>query len=51
MRRDVTVRSLKNLQHEVLIGKHKVIADEPSELGGDDAGPSPQMLLVGALGA
>jgi putative redox protein len=51
MRRDVTVRFLTNLQHEVLIGGHRLIADEPTALGGDDAGPGPQMLLVGALGA
>ena len=50
MRHDVSVRFLKNLQHEILIGKHKIIADEPAALGGDDAGPAPQMLLVGALG-
>jgi uncharacterized OsmC-like protein len=51
MRPDVTVRFLKNLQHEILIGKHRVIADEPATAGGDDAGPGPQMLLAGALGA
>lgn len=51
MRRDVTVRFQKNFQHEILIGKHKLIADEPTALGGDDVGPSPQMLLVGSLGA
>ena len=51
MRRDVTVRYMRNLQHEVLIGRHRLVADEPKTLGGDDEGPSPQMLLVGALGA
>ncbi len=51
MRHNVTVRYVRNLQHEVLIGGHRLVADEPKTLGGDDAGPGPQMLLVGALGA
>ncbi len=50
MRGDVTVRSLRNLQHEALIRGHTVLVDEPWELGGDDAGPTPQLLLLGALG-
>ncbi|MFQ5989322.1 MAG: OsmC family protein [Candidatus Methylomirabilales bacterium] len=51
MGHDVTVRFLRNLQHEVLMEGHRLVADEPKTLGGDDEGPSPQMLLVGALGA
>ncbi len=51
MQRDVIVRFLRNLQHEILIGDHRTVADEPKKLGGDDAGPGPQLLLVGALGA
>lgn len=50
MRGDVTVRHVQNLQHEILIGAHRVLVDEPSRVGGDDAGPTPQMLLLGALG-
>ena len=48
---DVTVRFLQNLQHEVLIGGHRLVADEPKDVGGDDAGPTPQLLVLGALGA
>src|SRR3990170_6959548 len=47
---DVTVRFLQNLQHEILIGGHRLVADEPKEVGGDDAGPTPQLLVLGALG-
>ncbi len=50
MRGDVVVRSLENLQHEALIRGHRVVIDEPKELGGNDAGPTPQLLLLGALG-
>ncbi|HEY4719867.1 MAG: hypothetical protein U1B94_07525 [candidate division NC10 bacterium] len=47
---DVVVRSLNKFQHEILIGKHRVVADEPPDVGGDDAGPTPQLLVLGALG-
>jgi len=50
MRGDVTVRFLRNLQHEALIREHRLVVDEPKEIGGDDAGPAPQLLLLGALG-
>ncbi len=29
---DVTVRFLQNLQHEILIGGHRLVADEPKAL-------------------
>ena len=48
---DVIVRSLKNFQHEIIIGQHRIVADEPQAVGGDDAGPTPQLLVLGALGA
>jgi putative redox protein len=48
---DVIIRSLTNFQHEIIIGQHRIVADEPPALGGNDAGPSPTRLLLGALGA
>jgi putative redox protein len=35
--------------HRVDIRQHQLTADEPSELGGDDEGPSPQELLAASL--
>jgi putative redox protein len=36
---------------EIAVGRHLLPADEPTWLGGDDAGPSPYGLLLAALGA
>jgi putative redox protein len=46
----VHVRSLKNVQVEITSGDHHLIADEPRDIG-DDRGPDPYALLLGALGA
>ncbi|MCM3869186.1 MAG: OsmC family protein [Pyrinomonadaceae bacterium] len=48
---DVTVTSLANLRNEVHFGDHTLITDEPIEAGGEDAGPDPYTLLLGALGS
>lgn len=48
---DVVVRYKQKLQHEITVGKHVFMADEPSAQGGDDAGPTPYDLLLSALGA
>ena len=49
---DVTVTSLANLRNEVRYGDwHILITDEPVAAGGEDAGPDPYTLLLGALGS
>ena len=51
MKIETAVRSIGGLQQEVTIGPHRLVADEPPENGGQDAGPSPFGLLTAALGA
>ena len=49
---DVVVTSLSNLKNEVRYGDdHRLVTDEPLEAGGEDAGPDPYTLLLGALGS
>jgi putative redox protein len=36
---------------ELRAGRHQLVADEPATNGGDDAGPTPFGLLLGALAA
>lgn len=35
---------------EIRVGGHRLLADEPSEAGGTDAGPGPYEFLLAALG-
>ncbi len=47
--RAVARRDGGKLRHQVEIGRHQLTADEPSDLGGEDAGPNPQELLAASL--
>ncbi|MGI9432530.1 MAG: OsmC family protein, partial [Myxococcota bacterium] len=50
---EVVVREaeLGRLAQEITAGPHRLRADEPRKLGGDDTGPTPYGLLLAALGA
>jgi putative redox protein len=47
---EVIVRSRAGLTQEITAGRHTLVADEPLP-DGQDAGPNPYELLLGALGA
>lgn len=38
-------------QQSITMGAHRLVADEPTDVGGRDSGPSPYDLLLAALGA
>jgi putative redox protein len=38
-------------RQEIVVGRHQLVADEPLESGGADAGPTPYDHLLAALGA
>ena len=49
---EVIVKSQANLRNEVRYGAgHAFTTDEPVAAGGEDAGPDPYTLLLGALGS
>ncbi len=49
----VIVRETRHgqFQQEIIAGAHRLIADEPANVGGLDSGPGPYDLLLAALGA
>jgi len=48
---EVIVCSIDHLKQQITAGRHTLIADEPREAGGSDAGPDPYSYLLAALGA
>lgn len=52
MTREVTVTTKQGkFQQDVVVGEHRLVADEPVAAGGEDAGPTPHEWLLAALGA
>ncbi|GAB4229645.1 MAG: hypothetical protein Kow00109_01000 [Acidobacteriota bacterium] len=52
MAKSVTVESMGlPFATSIRTGRHEVLADEPSDLGGRDAGPTPVELFLGSIGA
>jgi uncharacterized OsmC-like protein len=50
--REVIIRGdASGFAQQILAGPHALIADEPTDAGGTDTGPSPYDLLLAALGA
>ncbi len=47
--RAIARREGGKLKQQVEIRDHRITADEPRDLGGEDAGPSPQELLAASL--
>jgi putative redox protein len=44
-----TAKQRSKLTHDVSVRKHRMTADEPEDMGGEDMGPSPQELLAASL--
>ena len=47
----VRERGSGRFAQEIAAGRHRFAADEPTDYGGDDSGPTPYDLLLGGLGA
>ena len=48
---EVAERHMGRFQQTIRVGKHELVSDEPTSLGGDDAAPNPYEFLLAALGA
>ncbi|MBK5117251.1 MAG: OsmC family protein [Thermoleophilia bacterium] len=48
---EISASRREGYTHDVVIGDHSLVADEPEDKGGTDLGASPTGLLAGALAA
>jgi putative redox protein len=48
---EISASRREGYTHDLVIGEHSLIADEPEDKGGSDLGPSPTALLAGSLAA
>ena len=51
MASEVVVKRVGKFKNEIQAGKHRLIADEPRDVGGEDQGPDPYGFLLAALGS
>jgi putative redox protein len=50
--REVVVHgNAEGFTQEVSVGPHRLVVDEPEDVGGDDEGPTPYDLMLAALGS
>lgn len=48
---EVVVKGGRGFAQQIVAGGHTLLADEPTDAGGTDTGPTPYELLLAALGA
>jgi len=47
----ITTTAIGERAFEALVGRHRIVTDVPTDLGGQDRGPEPAQLFVVSLGA
>ena len=47
----VVTGDARGLAQQIVVGTHRIAADEPTSAGGTDSGPNPYDLLLAALGS
>ena len=50
-RPEIVATRRSGFEHELDLGEHSIVVDEPPDRGGEDKGPAPGKLLAGSLAA